>query len=892
MIGHAISHYKITAKLGEGGMGVVYKAEDTKLDRPVALKFLAPHLLRDDEARKRFEREAKAAARLDHPNICTVYEIDEAEGRTFIVMAFLEGRPLSARIKEGPLKLNEALSVVTQLAEGLEAAHEKGITHRDIKPDNLMLMAGSRGLVKIMDFGLAQLAGGSKFTREGTTLGTMVYMSPEQAGGAETDSRTDIWSLGVVLYEMVAGQPPFRGDYDQVIVYSLMNEDPEPLTAVRTGVPKELERIVNKCLAKEASARYQRVDELLVDLRGLQKEQQAEAEIAARPARAPTPQSHRTPWLLAGAAVLVALVTAAGAFLGLFESKSPMAEQQPLEAVPLTSYTGSEMHPTFSPDGARVAFAWNGENQDNFDIYVKEIASDNRQRLTTNPAEDIFPAWSPDGRFIAFLRQDPGENKSKVVIIPSIGGPDRVVSEGAEGLGLDTADWGFLFNFTPAWTPDSKHLVVVDRSSPDEAEALFLLSIDTGKKRRLTSPTGAWGDASPALSPGGKSLAFIRTASVFAQDVFLLSLNADLSPAAEPRRLTSLGEVMSSLSWSAEGESIVFSSGGDPDSLRLWKIPVLGGEAQPVAAAGLGSINPAISGPARSLAYAGLTLDWNVWAIRVGDNGTDPVKLFASTRYDGAAYYSPDGTRITFTSGRTGTTGIWLSDADGSNPEPLFLHPEGAFSGSGRFSPDGGHIAFDSYADDNGDIFIISAAGGEPFRLTTHPTDDQVPSWSSDGKWVYFGSARTGRFETWKAPAGGGEPVQVTTDGGHFALEDPAGEFLYYVKRLDDRDIALWKIPVSGGEESKVLDSVAGRNFAILPGGIYFMQVPKEGDRDPSASIRFLNLADGRVEIIARLPSNTIQVTQGLDVSPDGQTILYSQVDDISSDLMLIEGFR
>ena len=270
-------------------MGVVYKAEDTKLDRPVALKFLAPHLLRDEEARKRFEREAKAAARLDHPNICTVYEIDEAEGRTFIVMAFLEGRPLGERIKEGPLKLPEALSVAMQTAEGLEAAHEKGITHRDIKPDNLMLMAGSRGLVKVMDFGLAQLAGGSKFTREGTTLGTMTYMSPEQAAGAETDSRTDIWSLGVVLYEMVAGQPPFRGDYDQVVVYSLMNETPEPLTAVRTGVPKELERIVSKCLAKEPGERYQRVDELLVDLRGLQKEQQAEAT-RARPTPAAGPQ--------------------------------------------------------------------------------------------------------------------------------------------------------------------------------------------------------------------------------------------------------------------------------------------------------------------------------------------------------------------------------------------------------------------------------------------------------------------------------------------------------------------------------------------------------------------------------------------------------------------------
>ncbi len=264
MIGTTISHYRITDKLGEGGMGVVYKAEDTKLKRPVALKFLAPHLLRDEEGRKRFHREAMAAAALDHPNVCTVYEIDEADGRTFIVMAFLEGQTLSEKIADGPLKLPEALSIAIQMADGLEAAHEKAIAHRDIKPDNVMLLAGSRGLVKIMDFGLAQLAGSSKLTQHGTTLGTMAYMSPEQAEGAETDHRSDIWSLGVVFYEMVTGQQPFRGDFDQAVVFSLMNEPPEPLTAVRTGVPKELERIVNKCLAKKAEERYQHADELLV----------------------------------------------------------------------------------------------------------------------------------------------------------------------------------------------------------------------------------------------------------------------------------------------------------------------------------------------------------------------------------------------------------------------------------------------------------------------------------------------------------------------------------------------------------------------------------------------------------------------------------------------------
>ena len=271
MIGQTISHYKITEKLGEGGMGVVYKATDTELNRPVALKFLAPHPLQDEEGRKRFRREAQAAAALDHPNICTVYEIGQADDQSFIAMAFLEGRPLSKKIGDGPLKLPEALSIAIQMAEGLEAAHEKGIVHRDIKPDNVMLMKGSRGLVKLMDFGLAQLAESSKLTREGTTLGTPIYMSPEQALGEPTDSRSDVWGLGVVLYEMVAGRPPFQGEVDQAVIYAIVNEQHEPLTALRTGVPKELERIADKCLAKDAEERYQHVTDLLVDLQACRR---------------------------------------------------------------------------------------------------------------------------------------------------------------------------------------------------------------------------------------------------------------------------------------------------------------------------------------------------------------------------------------------------------------------------------------------------------------------------------------------------------------------------------------------------------------------------------------------------------------------------------------------
>ena len=230
MVGSSISHYKILEKLGEGGMGVVYKAEDTKLGRPVALKFLPSHLLGDTEVRKRFEREAKASAALSHANVCTVHEIDEADGQTFIAMEFIEGESLDKRIEKGPLKLDEALDIAQQIAQGLDAAHEKGVVHRDIKPQNVMV--DSKGHVTIMDFGLAQLTQASLLTRPDQTMGTTFYMSPEQTEGSGTDRRTDIWSLGVVLYEMVTGQRPFKGDYDKAVMYSILNEAPEPPTAL------------------------------------------------------------------------------------------------------------------------------------------------------------------------------------------------------------------------------------------------------------------------------------------------------------------------------------------------------------------------------------------------------------------------------------------------------------------------------------------------------------------------------------------------------------------------------------------------------------------------------------------------------------------------------------
>jgi serine/threonine-protein kinase len=311
MIGTTVSHYRIVDKLGEGGMGVVYQAEDTRLHRMVALKFLPSEMTKDQEANQRFVQEARAASSLEHPNICTIHGIDETDdGGLFLIMPCYDGETLKDKIARGPLQMDEIIRTALQIAAGLQAAHEREIVHRDIKPANIMVTA--RDEIKIMDFGLAKLSRQTRLTRTGTTLGTVSYMSPEQAGGQAADHRSDLWSLGVVLHEMITGRLPFRGNYEQAVLYAILNEEPQPVTALRTGVPLELERIVTKLLAKKPAERYQTIADVMVDLKSVQNNL---AAVGSQPTAALPRASRSFPKMLAGVVVLLGLVIAAALIL-------------------------------------------------------------------------------------------------------------------------------------------------------------------------------------------------------------------------------------------------------------------------------------------------------------------------------------------------------------------------------------------------------------------------------------------------------------------------------------------------------------------------------------------------------------------------------------------------
>jgi Tol biopolymer transport system component/serine/threonine protein kinase len=893
MIGRTVSHYQILEELGEGGMGVVYKALDTHLDRFVAVKVLPPERVADADRKRRFVQEAKAASALNHPNIVTIHDIDSADGIDFIAMELVAGKTLDRWIPRHGLRLNETLKYSVQVADALAVAHKAGIVHRDLKPGNLMVT--DQGLVKVLDFGLAKLTepsecGGDEATRtlkptteEGTIIGTVSYMSPEQAEGKKVDARSDIFSFGALLYEMVTGRRAFQGDSRLSTLTAILREEPKPAGQVVEGLPRELERIIARCLRKDMERRFQAMPDLKVALEEL-KEESDSGTLGAVPA---PKQSYR--WRLPWTIVLLAV---AGMMVALWFARSGVkAPTSLLTAVPLTTYPGFQTEPSFSPDGSQIAFSWDGQRQDNQDIYVKVVGTVGAPlRLTTDPALDYSPAWSPDGRFIAFLRRL-SEEKSVVLVIPALGGPERKVGEVSERRE------GFFGPYL-AWAPEANSLVIRDRDSLNGPFALSLLSIETGEKRKLTFPSPELlGDSSPAFSTDGRTLAFSRSNDSGLGDLYLLPISEGLEPAGEPQRITFvIGAV--SPAWSEDGRGIVFSELG-----RIWKISAPGSAGREGKPQALTSLNEQALGVATSrrgerLAYVHVIFHSNLWrlpapVLDVSPSGHDVIKpatsgapFIPSTRNDYMPQFSPDSKRIAFVSERSGNQEIWVCDSDGSNSTQLTSF-RGPTVTTPRWSPDGERIAFDSDAEGEYDIWVIGANGGKPLRMTTHPSNDGNPSWSRDGHWIYFDSARTEEQQVWKIPASGGEAIQVSRDGGFAPLESQDGKFLYYVKSL--AETSLWKIPIGGGQGTKVLEGVSNYlDLAIVEGGVVF--VPTR-DRD---SLQFFSFATNDIRPLAKFdrPLDLIGVAAGLSVSPDGRWILCTRFEQAGSELMLVEKFR
>jgi serine/threonine-protein kinase len=822
MIGQAVSHYKILEQLGAGGMGVVYKAQDLKLDRPVALKFLPPDLTRDAEAKKRFILEAKAASTLQHHNICSVHDIDEtADGQMFIVMDLYDGETLKKMVERGPLTIDAAIDIAMQVAQGLARAHEQGIVHRDVKPANIIITAD--GIAKIVDFGLAKLRGLSMRTRTGSTLGTAAYMSPEQTKGESADSRTDTWSLGVTLFEMLTGQLPFKGDYENAVIYSILNTDPEPLTALRTGVPMELERIVTKALAKKREERYQHADDILVDLRVLRSNlsRVSGSSPGLGPSRVP-PQANRraqlTPWLVALCMALVAVVTFWRPW-----STPAVTTQRPVrfrvtlaEHDSLDGGSGSIGSVAISRDGRKLAYGVvrNGISR----LYVRALESLQASPIAgTEGAKNPF--FSPDGGWVGFFAG------GRLKTVSLLGGAPQTLCEVS---GLTSGTWGNDNSIVfVKWTgSNGLYRIRADGSQPEE-------QVET----RIETPINwfSW----PEFLPGTATVLVTISRSQNEHYIAVVTLETGntrvLMKGSEYARYSPTGHIM--FSRTVEGD--VWAAPFNINDLELTgsPFPVVEGVKQFVLSetgtlayipgSGVtqndtvafmnedGKIKPLAIPPG---AFHGfrfspdgkrLVFSWhqtkvNLWIYELERH---VLRRFTDEQgNDWTPLWTPDSKSIVFQSNRAGQGGhrLFLQALEGEGSLEQLTETD-YYQQPGCWTTDGKALLFQEgvFPETLHDIMLLPLDGDRtPRPLLRTKYNERFPTLSPGGRWLAYGSDESGRWEVYARHYPDQKDItRISTEGGLAPMWSPDGSKLFY---WDLSRNSLVSVPVRTGSRIEI----------------------------------------------------------------------------------------
>lgn len=570
-----------------------------------------------------------------------------------------------------------------------------------------------------------------------------------------------------------------------------------------------------------------------------------------------------------------ALVLAPAAFLRRTSQAVPV-----LTPRRLTAFTGAELYPVFSPDGNQIAFAWDGGNRANFDIYAMEVNSEKLRRVTRTPQRDYCPVWSPDGGSIAFLRTMT-PNRAGVFLIRPDGTEERKVTEITRPK--DFNDW---HSRSLAWTHDPDLLVIRDSTSGSPF-ALSLLSIRSGDRRVITAPPiNSDGDDNPAVSADGRMLAFTRRTTGLRSELFVVGLSNNPDPSTPPLRLTTLDSHIESPAWQPDGRGIVFAVAPPTAWVpHLMSVPASGGPAREISAARIEGLHPAFAPDSGRLVYVRRSLEeTSIWRAPVPAKGADwnPTRLLAST--EGGLTYpnpSPDGKRITFRSLHSGSPEVWVADADGANAQQL-THVGGNGAQAPRWSPDGKSIAYESRAQGASKIWIVNPDSGIARQLTTGPADDILPAWSRDSRRIYFASTLSGRFQIWTVPASGGTPVQITRNGGSCGAESPDSQALYFTAgRYPD---TVRKIGLKDQAESEVISGLPGLcSFTVTESGIFYVGAPGvEG----GASLNFQAFGATQKAVSISIGADIHRFLSG---SPDGRFLFYSQTDRRESDLMLVD---
>jgi Tol biopolymer transport system component/DNA-binding winged helix-turn-helix (wHTH) protein len=609
------------------------------------------------------------------------------------------------------------------------------------------------------------------------------------------------------------------------------------------------------------------------------------------PARADPPVSRsvwrKHAWTAATVAALALTVWISSAWW-----RAPRTAPTP-NAVPLTSLPGVLSSPSLSPDGRYVVFSWMRPGHDNFDLYVQQVGAGTPLRLTTDAKRDSAPSWSPDGQAIAFLRQGPAEPRSELWLVPPLGGVERKIADLAPRLSFVA---GLM---TLAWCPDASCLIATDSPGPAQGDALFAIAVASGAKRQLTQAGDGHADLAPAVSRDGQAVVFRRHSTPFTGPLYRLALGSRAIPRGEAQRLTA-ALVMPTATWMHDNRHVVYSAGRG-----LWQLDALaGGPPTRLAYVGQDGQSPVIAATAdgrQRLVYIRSVSDTNVWRVSTPVPGTPapaaPVKAVASTRAEFTPALSPDGLRLSFVSDRSGEAHIWVADTTGAGEVKLTSLAFLGWPGFPRWSPDGRLIAFHADVHGRPDVVVVPAVGGPPRILTEQLSNGGFPSFSRDGKWIYFCFVEGTEARVWKMPPSGGPAVRVTNAASSVPIESPAGDSLYYVSR-PDRPSALWRVPLDGGAAVQVLDGVLNGNFDVVDRGIYYLErvqgppVPATASASPppgEVRLQFHDFSTGRGTTVAR---DLGLVGPGLSASRDGREVFFVRVDSAIDELMLVDDFR
>jgi serine/threonine protein kinase len=808
--------YEIEAPIGAGGMGEVYRARDTRLNRNVAIKILPEHISEKPEAKLRFKREAEMIAALNHPHICTLYDVGEHNGIEFLVMELLEGETLAARLERGKLPLAEVLKVTIQIADALNRAHRQGVIHRDLKPGNVMLTSNG---IKLLDFGLAKLKQVSQtssvmsamptnpnMTADGAILGTLQYMSPEQLEGEEADSRTDIFAFGTVVYEMLTGKKAFQGKSQVSLIGAILEREPAPVSTLAPETPPALSRIIQRCLAKNPDDRWQSAGDLgfeiksiaEADARGETVQTSTEVKTQSRPARAPF-------FWIAVAAISVA----AAVILGIFLARAYRSQPEPaamrflISAPDQVVFDGPVVGPVISPDGKHIAFTAKSSTGSRRMLWVRALDSVTAQPLP-GTEDATSPFWSADSQSIGFfttantklkrvdLAGGPPTNLSElatgraaggawnrdgVIIFTTSGrGPLlRISAGGGQPVAVTTLAKGQSTHLAPYFLPDGQHFLYAAQGPSVDSDGLYVASLNSGESKRL------FASESNAIYAAPGYLLFIQNGVLMRRpfDLSKLEVTGDAAPVADGVALD-FGIIAASVS---DNGILVYRSGvGSNESRQL------------VSVDRTGKVIDQVGPPGR---YIGL--DWSPEGKRLavhrhdangGDiwlfelmRGTMSRFTFDPTQDNSMPVWSPAGDRIAFSAQRDGKWGIYQKAASGTEKEELLYESPGTEKAPMTWSPDGKYLVFEvTEAKTAWDLWVLPMMGErKAYPMMQTPFNETWAEISPNGKWIAYDSDETGRYEVYIRPFPSGEGKwQVSANGGWYPRWNKEGKELFY----------------------------------------------------------------------------------------------------------------